>query len=174
MNSRPCPALQGCLASDECSVGTITALAYMAAIEDPNRFRRSRDIGAYLGLAENATKSEDTDVGLGISKQGVTIPPHYLYEAANVLHHFGQEALWHTQLGLEAYENHRRQTRPRGGGREARGSAWAYLERCISRRWQHRIGSTPDQGLTFPPLRQKRARTGKVSARQVGCRAICA
>jgi hypothetical protein len=31
-------------------VGPVTALAFQAAIEDPDRFRRSRDVGAYLGL----------------------------------------------------------------------------------------------------------------------------
>ena len=67
------------------SVGTITALAFMAAIEDPNRFRRTRDIGAYLGLTEKRYQSADTDVGLGISKQGDAMARHYLYEAANVL-----------------------------------------------------------------------------------------
>lgn len=67
------------------SVGTITALAYIAAIEDPNRFRRTRDIGAYLGLTEKRYQSADTDVGLGISKQGDAMARHYLYEAANVL-----------------------------------------------------------------------------------------
>src|SRR6202030_2277410 len=32
-------------------VGQLTALAFVAAIDDPSRIRRSRDIGAYLGLA---------------------------------------------------------------------------------------------------------------------------
>ena len=31
-------------------VGRLTALAFVAAIDDPDRFRRSRDVGAYLGL----------------------------------------------------------------------------------------------------------------------------
>ena len=30
-------------------VGQLTALAFVAAINDPARIRRSRDIGAYLG-----------------------------------------------------------------------------------------------------------------------------
>jgi transposase len=67
------------------SIGTITALAYIAAIEDPNRFRRTRDIGAYLGLTEKRYQSADTDIGMGISKQGDAMARHYLYEAANVL-----------------------------------------------------------------------------------------
>jgi hypothetical protein len=31
-------------------VGQLTALAFVAAIDDPSRIRRSRDIGAYLGV----------------------------------------------------------------------------------------------------------------------------
>ena len=67
------------------SVGPITAPAFMAAIEDPHRFRRTRDIGAYLGLTEKRYQSAETDIGLGISKQGDAMARHYLYEAANVL-----------------------------------------------------------------------------------------
>ena len=67
------------------SIGTITALAYIAAIEDPGRFGRTRDIGAYLGLTERRYQSADTDIGMGISKQGDAMARHYLYEAANVL-----------------------------------------------------------------------------------------
>jgi len=66
-------------------VGPITALAFIAAIENVERFRRTRDIGAYLGLTEKRYQSADTDVGMGISKQGDAMARHYLYEAANVL-----------------------------------------------------------------------------------------
>lgn len=66
-------------------VGPITALAFIAAIENVERFRRTRDIGAYLGLTEKRYQSAETDVGMGISKQGDAMARHYLYEAANVL-----------------------------------------------------------------------------------------
>jgi transposase len=66
-------------------VGPITALAFIAAIENVERFRRTRDIGAYLGLTERRYQSADTDVKMGISKQGDAMARHYLYEAANVL-----------------------------------------------------------------------------------------
>ena len=67
------------------SIGTIMALAYIAAVEDPARFRRTRDIGVYLGLTEKRYQSGETDIGMGISKQGDAMARHYLYEAANVL-----------------------------------------------------------------------------------------
>jgi transposase len=49
-------------------VGPIVALAFMAAIEDVGRFRRMRDIGAYLGLTPKRYQSGETDVVLGISR----------------------------------------------------------------------------------------------------------
>lgn len=66
-------------------VGPITALAFTAAIEDPGRFRRSRDVGAYLGLTPRRYQSGERDVTGGISRQGDAMARHYLYEAANCL-----------------------------------------------------------------------------------------
>ena len=66
-------------------VGPITALAFVAAIEDVKRFGRTRDIGAYLGLTEKRYQSGETDIKMGISKQGDSMARHYLYEAANVM-----------------------------------------------------------------------------------------
>jgi transposase len=66
-------------------VGPITALAFIAAIEDVGRFGRMRDIGVYLGLTPKRYQSGETDVALGISHQGDAMARHYLYEAANVL-----------------------------------------------------------------------------------------
>jgi len=66
-------------------VGPIVALAFVATIEDVGRFRRMRDIGPYLGLTPKRYQSGETDVMLGISRQGDAMARHYLYEAANVL-----------------------------------------------------------------------------------------
>jgi transposase len=66
-------------------VGPITALAFVATIEKVERFKRTRDIGVYLGLTEKRYQSGETNVGLGISKQGDAMARHCLYEAANVL-----------------------------------------------------------------------------------------
>ncbi len=66
-------------------VGPITALAFAAAIEDPGRFRHSRDIGAYLGLTPKRYQSGERDIAGAISKQGDAMARHYLYEAAHCL-----------------------------------------------------------------------------------------
>lgn len=66
-------------------VGPVTALSFMATIEDPHRFGRSRDVGAYLGLTPRRYQSGERDVSGGISRQGDAMTRHYLYEAANCL-----------------------------------------------------------------------------------------
>jgi transposase len=62
-------------------VGPVTALAFIAAIEDVRRFKRTRDIGAYLGVTEKRYPSADMDIRMGISKRGDAMARHYLYEA---------------------------------------------------------------------------------------------
>lgn len=66
-------------------VGPITSMAFVAAIEDPNRFRRTRDVGAYLGLTPRRYQSGEKDITGAISRQGDAMARHYLYEAANCL-----------------------------------------------------------------------------------------
>jgi transposase len=66
-------------------VGPITALAFSATIEDPHRFRRSRSVGAYLGLTPKRYQSGERDITFSISRQGDEMARHYLYEAANCL-----------------------------------------------------------------------------------------
>jgi len=83
-------------------IGPVTALAFKATIEDPGRFRRSRDVGAYLGLTPRRYQSGDRDVAGRISRQGDAMARHYLYEAANCLltTWSGRSALKSWGLGL--------------------------------------------------------------------------
>ena len=66
-------------------VGQLTALAFTAAIDDPGRFRRSRDIGPYLGLVPRRYQSGEVDYTGSISKCGDRRVRTLLYEAANVM-----------------------------------------------------------------------------------------
>jgi transposase len=75
-------------ASDACrrlmsipGVGQLTALAFTAAVDGPKRFRRSRDIGAYLGLVPRRYQSGEVDYTGGISKCGDRRVRTLLYEA---------------------------------------------------------------------------------------------
>jgi transposase len=51
-------------------VGTLIALGYALTIEDPHRFRRSRDVGCYFGLRPGRRNSGDSQPQLHISKEG--------------------------------------------------------------------------------------------------------
>ena len=66
-------------------VGVLTALAFMTAIEDPERFRKSRNVGAYLGLTPKRYQSGEIDRAGRISRCGDSLARTYLYEAANSL-----------------------------------------------------------------------------------------
>lgn len=66
-------------------VGPITALAFAAAIADPFRFKKSRDVGAYLGLVPQRYQSGEIDYSGSISKRGDVKVRTLLYEAANVM-----------------------------------------------------------------------------------------
>lgn len=66
-------------------VGQLTALAFTAAVDDPARFRRSRDLGAYLGLVPRRYQSGEIDYVGSISKVGDRRMRSLLYEAANVM-----------------------------------------------------------------------------------------
>jgi transposase len=66
-------------------VGPITALCFLATIDDPARFKRSRSVGAYAGLTTRRYASGEIDWTGRISKCGDKMLRSYLYEAANVL-----------------------------------------------------------------------------------------
>lgn len=66
-------------------VGPITALAFRATIDWPDRFRRSRDVGAHLGLTPSRYQSGETDIQGKISRCGDELARTALYEAAHTL-----------------------------------------------------------------------------------------
>ena len=66
-------------------VGPITALAFRATIDRPERFRRSRDVGAHLGLTPTRYQSGETDIVGRISRCGDELARTALYEAAHSL-----------------------------------------------------------------------------------------
>jgi transposase len=66
-------------------VGPLTALAFRATIDQPSRFRRSRDVGAHLGLTPRRYQSGEIDIQGGISRCGDELARTALYEAAHSL-----------------------------------------------------------------------------------------
>jgi transposase len=66
-------------------VGPITALIFKSSIEDPDRFERGEDAGAFAGLAPRRSQSGERDHRGHISKAGDPMLRAALYEAANCL-----------------------------------------------------------------------------------------
>lgn len=74
-------------------VGPMTALGYVLAIEDPGRFRRSRDVGAYLGATPRQRDSGERTPRLHISKAGDALLRRLLVQCAHyILGPFGQDS----------------------------------------------------------------------------------
>jgi transposase len=66
-------------------VGAIVALTFVAAVDDPGRFRSSKAVGAHFGLTPRRYQSGGTDVTGRISKIGDGAVRTMLYEAANIV-----------------------------------------------------------------------------------------
>ena len=66
-------------------IGPITAVAYVAALERPDTFKRSCAVGAWLGLTPRRFQSGEIDYDGHISRRGDGQLRALLYEAAAVL-----------------------------------------------------------------------------------------
>ncbi len=64
-------------------VGALVSLTFVSAIDDPSRFRSSRNVGAHFGLTQRKYQSGETDITGRISKCGDHEVRTALYEAAN-------------------------------------------------------------------------------------------
>ena len=66
-------------------VGVVTACAFVAAIEDPDNFAKSRSVGAWVGLTTRRYQSGEVDYDGHISRRGDSRLRGLLYEAATVI-----------------------------------------------------------------------------------------
>jgi transposase len=66
-------------------VGPITAFSFQAAVDDPHRFRRSRDVGAYFGITPRRHQSGAVDYSGHISRMGDQAVRRALYMAAHTI-----------------------------------------------------------------------------------------
>jgi transposase len=93
-------------------VGPITALAFVLTLEDPSRFRQSRQVGAYLGLTPRQRDSGASSPQLRISKAGDAHVRRLLIACAHyILGPFGPDTdlrRWGMQHGAGAKGNARK------------------------------------------------------------------
>jgi transposase len=66
-------------------VGSLTALTFVLTLEDPQRFARSRSVGAYLGLAPGTDQSGEKDPQKRISGEGDKLLRRLLVSSAHYI-----------------------------------------------------------------------------------------
>ena len=66
-------------------VGVVTATSFVTAIEDPENFKKSRSVGAWLGLTTRRYQSGEVDYDGHISRRGDAHLRGLLFEAATVI-----------------------------------------------------------------------------------------
>jgi len=74
-------------------VGELIALTYVLTIEDPHRFRKSRDVGCFLGLRPGRRNSGQSEPQMHISKEGDRYLRTLLVQGAHyILGPFGEDS----------------------------------------------------------------------------------
>lgn len=90
-------------------VGPMIALSFYTAIEDPKRFNRVEDVGAYFGLTPRVYQSGETETVGKISCRGNQMTRTHLVQAANVIlthtHSFSSLKAWGTKLSKKVGYN---------------------------------------------------------------------
>lgn len=90
-------------------VGTLIALTFVLTIEDPHRFRSSREAGCYAGLRPKRRESGQSRPQLGISKEGDPYLRKLLVQGAHcILGRFGQDSdlrRWGLKLAARGGKN---------------------------------------------------------------------
>ncbi len=121
-------------------VGPITALTFLLTVEEPGRFRSSREVGAYFGLRPRRDQSGATDKDLPVTKAGDTRMRTLLVQCAqHILGPFGKDSDLR-RWGLKLIER---------GGRVAKRKAIIAVARKLAV-LLHRLWVT---GEVYEPLR---------------------
>jgi transposase len=108
-------------------VGPLTAAAYLATIDDPQRFKRSDQVAAYLGLVPSVYQSGEVDYRGRITKEGDGLLRWLLVEAAHSL-------LTHTQRDFALKRWGERLEQQKGTGK-ARVAVARKLAMILHRLW---------------------------------------
>jgi transposase len=108
-------------------VGPVTALSYLATLEDPSRFKKSRQVGSYLGLVPSLYQSGETCHHGRITKHGDAMLRTYLVEAAHVILSHTKKWSWLKAWGLRIAK--------RSGPQKARVAVARRLAVVLHRMW---------------------------------------
>ena len=127
-------------------VGAVTSLAYVLTLETSLRFKKSRDVGPYLGLVPQQEDSGDSQPQLGISKAGDRMLRKLLVGSAHyILGPFGPDTDLR-RFGKKLYER---------GGKNAKKRATVAVARKLAvllhRLWISGEVYEPLRHLSFVP-----------------------
>jgi transposase len=90
-------------------VGDLIATAYVLTIEDPHRFRKSRDAGCFVGLQPGRRNSGESEPQMHISKEGDEYLRTLLVQGAHyILGPFGEDSdlrRWGLKLSVRGGKN---------------------------------------------------------------------
>jgi transposase len=96
-------------------VGTLIGLTYVLTLEDPLRFRRSREAGCYVGLRPKRRDSGDSNPQLRITKEGDRYLRKLLVQGAHyILGPFGPDCdlrRWGQKLAARGGKNAKKRAR---------------------------------------------------------------
>jgi len=122
-------------------VGPLTTMGYLLTVEDPQRFRKSRQVGPFLGVVPRRDQSGDTDKRLRIHKRGDAFVRRLPVSCAHyILGPFGPDSDLR-RFGLRLTEH---------GGRFGKRRAVVAVARKLAV-LMHHLWST---GEPYEPLRQ--------------------
>jgi transposase len=130
-------------------VGPITALTYVLTIEDPGRFRRSREVGPYLGLVPRQDASGRQNPELRITKAGDAHLRRLLVQCAQHILGRGRPDTDLRRWGLTLAER---------GGKKAKKRAVV----AVARKLAVLLHCLWVKGEEYEPLRQARTVSGQL------------
>ena len=147
-------------------VGAIVAMTFRAAVDQPDRFRSSKKVGACFGLTPRKYQSGQTDRDGAISRAGDASVRVALFEAAHVI--MTRVASWST-LKAWAMNVARRRGAKRAKVALAR-KLGVVLTPCGSRKPTSASPAprAPDDAIQLPPqIRYPRSPTGRLAGTMV-------
>ncbi len=133
--------------SQPTGVGHLTALVFLLTLEDKRRFKKSRSVGAFVGLRSRKKESGNSDPQLRITKAGDPLLRRLLVQCSNYILGRCRADSDLRRWGLKLAER---------GGRNARKRAKVAVARKLAV-LMHRLWVT---GEVYEPLRQAKKRAG--------------
>jgi transposase len=134
-------------------VGVVTALSFVLVLESPERFAKSRAVGAYLGLVPAQADSGDSQPQLRITREGDELLRRLLVQCGHyILGPFGKEC---------DLRRHGQKIAQGGGGKRAKKRAVVAVARKLSvllhRLWRNGEVYDPDFNVRREQQRRRPA-----------------